>query len=141
MFRVLCVKRNKTFNVSNCYLIDKVDSLSSWHSRLAHQNMKQVKKVLTRNGIKYIEDDASKICEKCLAGKHRKPFYTSSSRAKKALELVHADVCGPMEKVSLGGARYFLLIKDDFSSFRYIYFIKFKSQVKSNIEKFIKLSK
>lgn len=45
-----------------------------------------------------------------------------------------------MEKVSLGGARYFLLIKDDFLSYQYVYFMKFKSEVKSNIEKFIKLS-
>lgn len=53
---------------------------------------------------------------------------------------MHADVCGPMETTSLGGSRYFLLLKDDFSSFRCVYFLKQKSEVKTCIKKFINLA-
>lgn len=131
----------KQEDIFECHLVNKVDSLMSWHYRFAHQNFDQVKKILTRNNIKYIEDDVNKVCKECLAGKqHRNPFHTSDSRAKRALELVHADVCGPMETTSLGESRYFLLIKDDYSSYHYVYFMKCKSEVKVNIEKFIMLS-
>lgn len=68
------------------------------------------------------------------------PFPTSSSRTNDVLKLVHADVCGPMENVSIGRARYFLVIKDDYSSYRQVYFLKQKSEVKTCIRKFIVLS-
>lgn len=73
-----------------------------------------------------------------MAGKqHRIPFLSSSSRANETLKLVHADVCGPMETASLGRAKYFLLIKDDYLSYRYVYFMKHKSEILENISKFI----
>lgn len=38
-----------------------------------------------------------------------------STRATKVLEIVHADVCGPMETKSIGLSIYFLLFVDDYS--------------------------
>lgn len=55
-------------------------------------------------------------------------------------ELIHADLCGPFEIPSSGGAKYFLLLKDDYSGFRFVYFLKHKSETRSNIEKFITLA-
>jgi len=51
-----------------------------------------------------VEDDTSNICEESYAARkqHKKPFYISNSRAKRALELVHADICDSMQKTSLG---------------------------------------
>lgn len=53
------------------------------------------------------------------------------------LTYVDLWMCGCMETISLGGSKYFLLIKDDYSSCRYVYFMKYKSEVKAKIEKFI----
>jgi len=39
-----------------------------------------------------------------------------------------------METDSIGGSKYFLLIKDDYSHYRIVYFIKHKSEVKYLIE-------
>lgn len=58
-------------------------------------------------------DEENTMCLDCLAGKqHRLPFPTSKSRAKKTGELIHADLWGPFEIQSLGGAKYFLLLKE-----------------------------
>lgn len=125
--------------ISECNTAKITESLSTWHSRLAHQNVNYVRQFLKRNHIDFIEENF--LCEQCLKGKqHRLPFEQSKSRASKPLELVHSDVCGPMEQESLGGARYFLLLKDDYTSYRYVYFMKQKSEVKKNIEKFISLA-
>ena len=69
------------------------------------------------------------LCEGCLVGKYfRKPFpKESSSRAKKQLELIHADVCGPIKQTSLGKNKYFLNPK---------YFLKQKSEAFDVFKKF-----
>lgn len=68
---------------------------------------------------------------------HRSSFKRSENRATKAGELVHADVCGPIQETSIGGSRYFVLFKDDFSSYRVVYFLKRKSEVSGCIEKYL----
>lgn len=42
---------------------------------------------------------------------------------------------------SLGGAKYFLLFKDDFSHFRTVYFLKTKDETVQKLEKFLQLLK
>lgn len=117
-------------------LSKKIEKLSVWHKRLCHQNMQHVKSFLKIKGISFIDDFDR--CEECLAGKqHRLPFPPSSSRATEILELIHADVCGPFETASLGGSKYFLLLKDDYSGMRTVFFLKHKSEVKTAIKNYI----
>lgn len=124
-----------------CLNVKTIESIKDWHNKLAHQNLKYVRDFLKRNNIEYTECEKDFICESCLAGKqHRLSFMKSKSRATAPLGLVHADLCGPMENMSLGGSRYFLLFKDDLSAYRCVYFLNQKSQVKNCIEKFINLA-
>lgn len=112
-------------------------SLKEWHKRLAHQNMQYVRNVLKNNNIP-VKDVADVQCENCLEGKiHRLPFSDSESKTTRPCELIHADTCGPMEGPSVGGSRYFVILKDDYSNFRSVYFIKGKDEVKKCIENFI----
>ncbi|CAL1678231.1 unnamed protein product [Lasius platythorax] len=48
-------------------------------------------------------------------------------QSKEMLDLVHLDLCGPMPVESIGGARYVLLIIDDYSDMYFTYFLKNKS--------------
>lgn len=65
----------------------------------------------------------------CCEGKQtRSSFPREGSRASKVLELVHADVCGPMETKSIGGSRYFLVLQDDFTRMTFTYFLKTKEE-------------
>lgn len=59
----------------------------------------------------------------------RLPFPTSKSQSKNFLDLIQYDLCGDMEEVSIGGARYFLTLIDDFSRKTFIYFFKSKGDV------------
>ena len=49
-------------------------------------------------------------CEACAVGKqHREKFpIHKEKRQTKILELIHTNVCGPMQTRSLGGAWYFV---------------------------------
>jgi transposase InsO family protein len=43
------------------------------------------------------------------------------------LELIHSDICGPME-YSFGGCRYFIFFIDDYTRMTWVYFLKAKSE-------------
>jgi len=68
-------------------------------------------------------------CDACAMGKfHRDEFRMKPNRKKRdILELVHKDLCGPMQTRLLGGAYYFLLFIDDCTIFTWVYFIRKKS--------------
>lgn len=69
-------------------------------------------------------------CIICNEGKQTKmSFPQKGTRASNVLEIVHADVCGPMEERSIGGTKYFLVLEDDFSRMSFVYFLKNKDEV------------
>lgn len=71
-----------------------------------------------------------------MENKVKKSFPVGKSwRAITCLELVHADLCGPMNTESLGENTYFLLFTDDYSRMTWVYFVKNKSE---SFECFIK---
>lgn len=57
---------------------------------------------------------------------HREPFVSSSTRAENICDLIHMDLCGPMEVKSIAGSRYIFLLKDDHSNFKTTYFRRIK---------------
>lgn len=107
-----------------------------WHQRLGHLNFNDINKIPECTlGVKLCQQDEDYICTSCLEAKQtRQPFKNEGSRATSLLELIHSDLCGPMENQSLGGASYFLTFIDDFSRKVFVYFLKSKSEV---LEKFL----
>lgn len=77
------------------------------------------------------------------------PAHTSFS-AKKVLELVDGDLCGPISPETPGGNKYFFLLVDDYSRFMWVYMLKrkdealkafkiFKAQVEGKVEEKLKV--
>lgn len=64
----------------------------------------------------------------------RLPFEKSESRSTELLQLIHSDLCGPMENESIGRSRYMLTFIDDFSKKVFCYFLRQKSDA---FERFI----
>ena len=109
--------------------------LGLFHNRLGHASYDSVRKLFA----KHMGKDTNKLmgglviqltppaatvseaCEACHLGKsHRAALPKhSTTRTTAPLELLHMDICGPFRVKSVGGARYWLLIVDDYS--RYVY--------------------
>ena len=109
-------------------------TLVLWHNRMGHVNVQTIKNMSTHNSVKDLPPlDHSKllhVCSGCALGKQHKATYPSNvqkERSKVPGELLHADLCGKMSTPSLGGASYYILIKDDCTSFRFVAFLKAKS--------------
>lgn len=109
-------------------------SSNTWHRRLGHLNSTSLRKMKNgaAEGVSYTDTaniDKSK-CTVCCEGKQaRLAFQQSLTNTKDALEVIHSDVCGPMENLSIGGSRYYVLFDDDYSRMAFIYFMKTKSEV------------
>ena len=118
------------------YVASRIDTLQVWHERLGHQNKQYVEKYLKKHGIAYANDN--QICEACILGKqHRLSFGKRTNAAMKPGDLIHADVCGPMQEGSFKGYRYFVNFKDEFSKYRCVYFMKEKSEVAEKLKYFL----
>ena len=104
-----------------------------WHRRLAHVSLKALE-ILPK-----VVADAPTMtgkcdCESCIKCKlTRKPFTPNTiSRSTEPLQLVHSDICCPLEQ-AIGGGRYMLLFIDDATRHTDEYILKYKSEA---LEKF-----
>ena len=111
-----------------------------WHLRFGHLNFGSLKTLVNEDMVHGLPkiNHPNQLCEGCLFGKQaRKSFPTeATSRASKPLQLVHADVCGPIKPSSHGKANYFLLFIDDYSRKTWVYFLKAKNEVFGAFQKF-----
>ncbi|PNX66783.1 copia-type polyprotein, partial [Trifolium pratense] len=78
-----------------------------WHQRYGHLNYKGLKTLKTKKMVRGLPqlEVSSVTCAHCFTDKqHRNPIPKNSEwRASKVLELIHADICGPIEPVSSSG--------------------------------------
>lgn len=106
------------------------DSLKVWHQRLGHLNIASICTMVEKGYITGINlsDKDKFFCEACALGKsHKLPFEKKDHVKLNPGERVYSDLCGPMNVPSVSGARYFMLVKDECSGYRVVYFIRHKS--------------
>ena len=106
--------------------------LKTRHERMGHLHDRALRNITSKGIVEgaVVSDDKEFFCESCQFGKaHKTPFKKEVHRNSKPGEVIHTDVCGPMENTSLGGARYFLTFKDDATGYRRVFFLKHKSDV------------
>ena len=111
-----------------------------WHLRYGHLNFRGLKLLVQKRmvtGMPLIECP-DRPCEGCLVGKqHRESFPVGKARrAKQLLELVHTDICGPIEVESVGQKRYMLIFVDDFTRKTWVYFLREKSEAFAKFKEF-----
>ena len=116
-----------------------------WHRKLGHRDPEAIRRMVRdklATGINVKQYAATNDnCDCCLEGKMaRLPFPKKSSRSsKKVLDLIHTDICGPMNTVSPGGCRYFMTMIDDFSRFTVVYFLQRKSEAAERIQQYVRM--
>ena len=126
--RIIDAKRCKVDNDSATYL---------WHCCLSHIGVKRMKKLHTDGLLESLDYESLGTCEPCLMGKMTKtPLSGTMERATDLLEIIHTDVCGPMNIEARGGYRYFLTFTDDLSRYGYIYLMKHKSETFEKFKEF-----
>ena len=120
---------------------EKTQSMNKlWHEQMGHVNMRALTKMSKLMNFKdfVIEKEDDFFCESCMMGKQtRKPHKSTNRKSSfKPREKIHSDVCGPVNIETPRGTRYFLVFKDDCTSFRKVYFLRHKSKVFNRFKEF-----
>jgi Integrase core domain/GAG-pre-integrase domain len=126
-----------------------VCSISLWHKRLAHTNIKNIEKMKSKGMLKYDSKEHDK-CETCVKSKLTKKPFPSVKRNTSLLELVHTDICELNGILTRGGKRYFITFCDDFSRYLYVYILRskdeafdafkqYKAEVENQLDRHIKI--
>ena len=127
-----------------CLAKKRESSVSLWHQRFGHLNEADLK-LLSRNqivnGLELAAGKGDDVCHGCELGKSKRfPFPKSSQRkTTKPLQLIHSDLCGPLNIPSVGGSRYFITFIDDYSRYVTVYFLKTKDEAYEKFVEYVSL--
>jgi hypothetical protein len=114
-----------------------VETAQLWHRRFGHlgyDNLARLQQHGMVNGIHVEAEDFKRakeqLCDPCARAKqHKEPFQDSYQGATRPLEVLHMDICGPMQEPSLGGNKYVATFLDDYSGLSVVRPIPTKSSV------------
>ena len=103
------------------------------HCTFGHIHGVLLKKTATQQGIAYNGD--LHVCRRCSMAKGlRKPIARSTH---KKLQRVFVDLSVPMTVQSIGGKLYELIVRDDYTWFTRVHFLRRKSDVASAFKSFL----
>jgi hypothetical protein len=118
-------------------------SAATLHERMGHASAQVLRQLVDKAMVKDADfvpnsQDLS-TCRGCQQGKMvQKPFKSSEEkRTFGVFELLHFDICGPMEVESIGGSKYLLLIVDEASGLMKGFCLPHKSDSEAALKKFI----
>jgi len=115
----------------------KPESIEIWHSRRGHRTLDEptirylqahVSELIIKTRRK--SNNQTSLCETCALGRqHKEPATGKRQKAEELLEVVHSDVCGPMQVSTISGERYFVTFIDEKSGRIAVTLLKNKSEV------------
>jgi GAG-pre-integrase domain len=126
--------------------------LERWHKRLSHLNYADVKQLATHSSQIKLANKKELFCESCVYGKqHAIPNHEPQTRAEATFDLIHVNLDGGKNSLpkansrmltfnddippTFKGAKYFIIITDDYSRHRWFYTLKRKSDAAKRLEK------
>ena len=120
-------------NNESCLIVNDVNDSWLWHRRLGHASMKTLSKLVKNDlviGLPKLNFNKDKICDACQFGKQVRSSFKPKNlvSTSRLLELLHMDLFGPMDVISMGGKSYGFVIVDDYSRFTWVYFLAHKDK-------------
>ena len=100
-----------------CLCANDVNDSWLWHRRLGHACMKTLSKLVINDlviGLPKLTFDKDKICDACQFGKQVRSLLKPNNlvSTSRPFELLHIDLFGPMDVISMGGKSYGFVIID-----------------------------
>ncbi|KAL0462596.1 UNVERIFIED_CONTAM: Secreted RxLR effector protein [Sesamum latifolium] len=94
---------------------DNHENAQLWHARLDHISKYRIRKLIDSKSLEVDDLDNLPTCESCLKGKMtKKSFVGQSTFANGLLDLIHIDICGPLNTSARGRYSYFITFTNDY---------------------------
>jgi hypothetical protein len=103
---IYVVQTSSTINDSN---------IITWHARLRHIGQDRFHRLAKAGLLGSLTKEKLPVCEHYLAGKATRLPFDKAKRASSSLQLIHSDICGPMNVRERHGGNYFIIFIDDFT--------------------------
>lgn len=116
---------------TSCFQTVTEDNTQLWHHIFGHLSFKGLRTLLYKRMVQGLPrlTAPSKVCYDCMVGKHREIIPKKSLwRASQHLQLIHADICGPIKPESHSNKRYLINFINDYSRKTWKYFLTEKSE-------------
>ncbi|KAL7584449.1 uncharacterized protein LOC111903063 [Lactuca sativa] len=112
------------------------------HRRLGHENTKNLNRLAKNEivrGLPVKDFITFEKCVPCAQGKHHHKTHKSKlvKSISKVLQLLHLDLFGPINILSINNNSYCLIVNDDYSRFTWVCFLSNKSGIADMIKRFI----
>ncbi|KAJ9542022.1 hypothetical protein OSB04_028528 [Centaurea solstitialis] len=124
----------------HCLQAEIDDESWLWHARLGHINFGAVNMMhKLANGVPVLKHK-DQVCEVCVIGKQHKHTFPKKTDYKSTniLEVLHGDICGPIDPPTPAGNIYILVLVDDFSRYMWSFLLKHKNDAADVIKRFKK---
>lgn len=111
-----------------CVQLTGISDSATWHARFGHVGTDTMKMMMNKEMITGMPNISveKETCASCLMGKQTRASFPKATtyRASQVIELIHADLCGPISPPTAGRNRYIFVLTDDHS--RYMWSILLK---------------
>jgi hypothetical protein len=114
-------------------------SYNDLHHKLGHANKQTVQNTAKHYGIKLLTKDTDLVCADCAFAKIRvKNFgHNDDNQASKFGERIAIDISS-VKFVSYGGAKFWLLIQDEYTGYLWSFYLSAKSELPDTVISLIK---
>ena len=114
-----------------------VVNINDYHCATGHSHEALLRKTAEQQGI--VLEGKLLACKGCSMAKglRRGIKQSTHTRADKKLGRVFVDLSGPKVVESHGGKRYTLIVRDDFSRYTWVYFMRHKSDAAETFKQFL----
>ncbi|KAJ4805895.1 Pol [Rhynchospora pubera] len=112
-----------------------------WHRRLGHVSLDSIKKLVKLKLVRGLPShklDLNGLCEACMKGKQTKSSFKTKEiiSTSQPLQLLHMDLFGPINVLSISKKRYVFVVVDDYSRFTWVFFLAHKEEAFDHFVKF-----
>ena len=110
-----------------------VDESWNWHKKLSHLNFSNLNELVKRDlvrGLPKVLFTPDGLCDSCQKCKQRRTSHKSKAESSidKAFHMLHLDLFGPVNIMSISKKRYTLVIVDEYTRFTWVYFLHRKDE-------------
>ncbi|KAI3786627.1 hypothetical protein L1987_40450 [Smallanthus sonchifolius] len=131
---------SSSVSTASCFVSKATEKDSIlWHKRMGHLSLRKMNHLVHKNlveGVTVKSFHLPDVCVSCKKGKQTKKSHKHKSQHSITipLELLHMDLFGPINRKSIAGDLYCLVVTDEYSRYSWVMFLKEKSETFEYVE-------